>query len=81
MRTLKRRTKSRPIKQKRVDRDLQWLAKHPEIFVQYSMQWIAIAKGRLIAHGNDLSSVASEAYSIAEKPMFFRVPPDKLLVL
>ncbi|MBI3536420.1 MAG: hypothetical protein HY070_02475 [Chloroflexi bacterium] len=82
MSTLKPKTKSRTVrKRSSPDRDLEWLANHPEVFVQYSKQWIAIAKGKLIAHGNDLSNVAREAYRVSTKPMFFHVPPDKLLVL
>ncbi len=61
--------------------EMRWLAKHPEVFTLYPEQWIAIARKGLVAHGKYLADVARSAYTQSNQPLFFLVPPDKLLAL
>lgn len=47
---------------------------------KYRGEWIAVASGRIIAHGKDLGVVTEKAEKKSRHPVFSKVPDTDILV-
>lgn len=58
--------------------DQAWLKAHPEVLEPYRGQWVAVHKGKIVAHSPD-GAEAGRQVSAGSYPgcLFFRVPTQE----
>ncbi|MBM4031823.1 MAG: hypothetical protein FJ291_08575 [Planctomycetes bacterium] len=63
------------------EQDDQWLAEHPEELTRYPDEFIAVADGRIVAHGKVFADVLTQARNLGHEPLMARgFSPDVLEV-
>ena len=64
-----------------IEQDDQWLAEHPEELTRYPGEFIAVAGGKVVAHGKVFADVLTEARNLGYEPLMARgFSPDVLEV-
>ena len=58
-----------------------WLREHPEEEAKYAGEFIAVADGRIVAHGHNCGEVLDEARRQGYEPLIARAYGDEVLVL
>ncbi|MBM4041025.1 MAG: hypothetical protein FJ290_21200 [Planctomycetes bacterium] len=64
-----------------IELDDRWLAEHPEELTRYPNEFIAVADGKVVAHGKVFADVLTEARNLGYEPLMARgFDPDVLEV-
>ena len=63
------------------EKEFSWLAHNLEVKKKYRGEYIAIIGEQVVAHGEDLHRVVTEAERIEKNPLIFQVPKGDVLVL
>jgi len=50
----------------------QWLVDHPEELTRYPDEFIAVAGGKVLAHGRDFAKVLAKARKAGHEPLMSR---------
>lgn len=58
-----------------------WLAKHPEEEAKYKGEYIAVANGKIVAHGKDVKKVIRKAREYSDDPLISKVEKEGLMVV
>jgi len=59
----------------------KWLCEHPEEEAKYAGEFIAVADGRIVAHGKDCGEVMDEARRQGYEPLIGRAYGDETIVV
>jgi hypothetical protein len=58
-----------------------WLTAHPEEEAKYAGEFIAVANGRIVAHGNVAGEVLDQARKLGYEPLLARAHGEEVEVL